>query len=79
MIIHGEINKTYYLQIMAQVIEKKNKQTILSKNEIIDINRNYYYSIPIEISLCNPGYAYINFQNALKYNFLYSRNKDYLY
>lgn len=54
---------------MAQVIEKKNKQILLSKNEIIDINRNYYYSIPIEISLCNPGYAYINFQNLLKYNF----------
>lgn len=48
---------------MAQVIEKKNNSTILSENEIIDINNNYYLSIPIEISLCSPGYVYIKFQN----------------
>jgi len=53
---------TYFLIIYSDTIVYEENMTLTS-NEMIDIENNYYISIPVYLDFCTMGYAYQSYNN----------------
>ena len=57
LIIYGEIGRIFYLIVYSNTVTFFNESST-NQNEMIDLNNNYYYSIPVIIEPCAGGYVY---------------------
>ena len=69
------MNNTYYLLITSDKLLITNRSN-LSPNEIIDLNDNYYFFLPIIMTPCPSGYIYISetWNHSNSYNLIIIQN-----
>ena len=65
--IYGQIDDTYYLLISSELIQNTDENMTLFPNEILkntSAGIEYYFSIPITMDPCLPGYLYTKIANS---------------
>ena len=57
--IYGQVGHQYYFIVYSQAIQNHDKIDLIYSNEKIDDFNLYFYFFPLQIRICDPGYAYI--------------------
>ena len=64
--IYGETSLQYYIIVYSQAIQNNEPIDLIFENEGIDENNLYFYSIPLNITICDPGFVYTPIFNSYK-------------
>ena len=62
--IYADVAQQYYIIVYSQAIGNNNTLDMIYSNEKEDIDNLYFYSIPVIVSICDPGYVYTALFNS---------------